>query len=440
MSAWIQVAATGALAAAALFLYLLVIRPLALTRKALKALAAGNFSPLVLSDRPGLFKDSTAHIREIAERLKLLDRQITDEEFNLRAILSSMVEGVLIVDRSQRIRLANEAITGLFDLAHSPINRTVIEVFRKHELQHALEAALLKGTPQKLELVLEPASGGSGHGTKHFDVHVAGLKHKPHFLPVAALIVFHDVTTIRSLEAVRREFVANVSHEFRTPLAIISGYLETLLEGALDDREMAERSLEVMHKNTRRLSLLIDDLLSISRLEDRAKLLDFRPNDLRTILARVIDHLEPNIKASQAKIDIDWEPDVQEAEVDGARIEEVFSNLLGNALRHGGSDNLHIRISATRRESEINVSFSDNGPGIPADDQPHIFERFYRVHKDRSRDAGGTGLGLSIVKNVIQAHGGRVRVESTPGRGAAFHVCLPVRQTTPPLPRQISEK
>ena len=401
-------------AAGGLFLYFQVIRPIILTHRALKALASGDFSSLFLFDRPGFFKETTAHIQKIAERLKQFDRQAIDEEFNLRAILSSMVEGVLIVDRSQRIRLANDALIGMFDLPLSPLNRTVIEVFRNHELQQALEAALLRGAPQKLELVLENVSRN--------------------FLPAAVIFVFHDVTLVRGLEAVRREFVANVSHEFRTPLAIIVGYLETLLDGALDDREMAERSLEIMHKNTRRLSLLIDDLLSISRLEDRAKLLDFRPNDLRDILARVLDHLEPNISASQAKIEIDWEPDARMAEVDGSRIEEVFSNLIGNALRHGASADFHLRIAASCHGPEICVSIADNGPGIPSDDQPHIFERFYRVHKDRSRDAGGTGLGLSIVKNVVQAHGGRVRVESTPGRGATFFVCLPSQQGSSKMP------
>ena len=421
-------------AAGGLFLYFQVIRPIILTHRALKALASGDFSSLFLFDRPGCVKETTAHIQKIAERLKQFDRQAIDEEFNLRAILSSMVEGVLIVDRSQRIRLANDALIGMFDLPLSPLNRTVIEVFRNHELQQALEAALLRGAPQKLELVLENVSRNAGNTTKYFDVHIAGLKHKPHFLPAAVIFVFHDVTLVRGLEAVRREFVANVSHEFRTPLAIIVGYLETLLDGALDDREMAERSLEIMHKNTRRLSLLIDDLLSISRLEDRAKLLDFRPNDLRDILARVLDHLEPNISASQAKIEIDWEPDARMAEVDGSRIEEVFSNLIGNALRHGASADFHLRIAASCHGPEICVSIADNGPGIPSDDQPHIFERFYRVHKDRSRDAGGTGLGLSIVKNVVQAHGGRVRVESTPGRGATFFVCLPSQQGSSKMP------
>lgn len=426
--------AAAAVAGASLFVYFKIIRPLVRTCAALKALASRDFSPVALADQSGVFKESAADIRKIAELLQQLDRQILNEEFNLRAILSSMVEGVLIADCSQRIRLANDALIKLFGLSRSPLNRPVIEVFLKHELQEALEAALLEGLPQQIELAVEIPSQAGGHQIRHFDVHVAGLAPKPGTPPTAALVVFHDVTTIRSLEAVRREFVANVSHEFRTPLAIISGYLETLLDGALDDRQMAVKSLEVMHKNARRLSLLIDDLLSISRLEDRAKLLAFREDNLRAILSRVVDQLEPQIAAHRATIDIDWAPDATQAEVDGARIEEVFSNLLVNALRHGGVGNPKLSISAKRSGRDIHIAFADNGTGIPTDDQPHIFERFYRVHKDRSRDAGGTGLGLSIVKNVVQAHGGKVSVDSIPGSGATFHVCLPTHQNTLPAP------
>lgn len=429
MSYWVLPTALAlVVGGAAWFFYSEVIRPFTHIRATLRALATRNFSTITLANQPRLFKGSAADIQKIAELLQQLDRQVSDEEFNLKAILSSMVEGVLIADRSHRIRLTNDALTCLFALAKSPLNRTVIEVFRSHELQNALETALLGGHPQKIELVHEIASATGGHQLKHFDVHVAGLTPEPDSSPTAALVVFHDVTKIRGLESVRREFVANVSHEFRTPLAIITGYLETLLDGALDDRAMTKKSLDVMHKNTRRLSLLIDDLLSISRLEDRAKLLSFREVNLREILLKVIDHLEPNILEQRAAIDIAWEADAELAEVDGTRIEEVFSNLLGNALRHSGVEDLRIRIAACRKDKDVRISFADNGAGIPYDDQPHIFERFYRVHKDRSRDAGGTGLGLSIVKNVVQAHGGHVAVESMPGRGATFSVCLPLHQ------------
>jgi len=427
LSYWILPAALAA-GAAAWFIYFEVVLPFAHIRATLRALATRNFSTIILANQPRLFKGSAADIQKIAELLQQLDRQVSDEEFNLKAILSSMVEGVLIADRSHRIRLANDALTSLFSLARPPLSRTVIEVFRSHELQNALETALVGGQPQKIELVHEISSGAGGHQLKHFDVHIAGLTPEPDSSPTAALVVFHDVTRIRGLEAVRREFVANVSHEFRTPLAIITGYLETLLDGALDDRAMTKKSLDVIYKNTRRLSLLIDDLLSISRLEDRAKLLAFREENLKEILLKVLDHLEPNILEQRAGIDIAWDAGAEVAEVDGTRIEEVFSNLVGNALRHSGVEDLRIRIAASRKDRDVFITFADNGAGIPYDDQPHIFERFYRVHKDRSRDAGGTGLGLSIVKNVIQAHGGHVAVESMPGRGATFSVSLPLHQ------------
>lgn len=370
-------------------------------------------------------------IRRISDLLQQLDRQITDEGFSLRAILSGMVEGVLIADRSQRVRLTNDAMIQQLGLKDPPLNRPVIEIFRKHDLQKALETALIEGTPQEIEITLDVPAPGGGYELKHFDVHVGGLMPKPQSLPIAALVVFHDVTAIRRLEAAQREFLANVSHEFRTPLAIINGYVETLMDGALEDPEMAQRSLKAMHKNTRRLALLIDDLLTMSRLEEQAKLLHFRPVNLREVLDHTLDQLEPNIAERAAKIVVDWPAGAVQAEADGRRIEQVFSNLIGNALRYGDVENLVVTITAGRRGEEILISFSDNGPGIPLGDQSHIFERFYRVHKDRSRDAGGTGLGLSIVKNVVEAHGGRVAVESTPGKGATFHVSIPISQGTP---------
>lgn len=418
-------------AAVGLGIYFEIIRPFLRLRTAIRRLADRDFSAIPLSSSPGLFKGSMRDIRKISEHLQHLDRQITDEGFSLRAILSSMVEGVLIADRSQRIRLVNDALVHLLALKESPLNRPVIEIFRKYELQKALETALEEGKPQEIEISLEIPSPRGGYEIKHLDVHVGGLMPKPQTRPIAAIVVFHDVTTIRNLEATQREFLANVSHEFRTPLAIINGYVETLMDGALEDPEMAQRSLKAMHKNSRRLALLIDDLLTISRLEERAKLLEFQPVNLHVLLGHVMEHLEPNISERKAEIVVDWADDALLAEADGRRVEQVYSNLLGNALRYGEVSHLVVRITARREGNDICITFSDNGPGIPLGDQAHIFERFYRVYKDRSRDAGGTGLGLSIVKNIVEAHGGRVSVESTPGSGASFRVCLPASQGTP---------
>jgi two-component system phosphate regulon sensor histidine kinase PhoR len=240
------------------------------------------------------------------------------------------------------------------------------------------------------------------------------------------VVVFHDVTDVRALDNVRREFVANVSHEFRTPLSILHGYLETLLDGADSDPAIRQMSLRAMSRSCQRLSLLIDDLLTISRLEGKARILEVAACDLRERFSQALEQLRPALAERQAETHIDWPDDASQVEADALRIEQVFLNLVGNAIRHSHCSPLVLRITARRVVDDVVIAVSDNGPGIPRADQPLIFERFYRVHKDRSRSAGGTGLGLSIVKNIVQAHGGSVSVESQPGQGTTFVVRLPV--------------
>jgi len=400
-------------------------RPLLDLRDLIRALANDEpHQPIVRSSlRP--FTQISADLGRVADRLRRQRRQLADEGFSLRAILGSMVEGVIIVDHSQRIRLANDALYTMFELTQPPINRTVLEVFHHPELTSAIERSFREVRSVVLELHDAPRIGES-RPDRHYRINLAPLMPTNGSLPVGVLGVFNDITEVRALEAVRREFVANVSHEFRTPLAIIGGYVETLLDGALDDRPMAERSLQTIKKHSERLNLLIEDLLSISRLEHRTATLECRVASLREILQRVIEQLEPRIRERNAEIDPALDVDL--VEMDPSRIEQVFFNLLANALQYGVAEGVIVRITSRLKGAEVEIVFSDNGPGIPYRDQPHIFERFYRVHKDRSRDAGGTGLGLSIVKNVVMAHGGRVSVRSTPGAGASFKIVLPVRQ------------
>ena len=400
-------------------------RPLLDLRDLIRALANDEpHQPIVRSSlRP--FTQISADLGRVADRLRRQRRQLADEGFSLRAILGSMVEGVIIVDHSQRIRLANDALYTMFELTQPPINRTVLEVFHHPELTSAIERSFREVRSVVLELHDAPRIGES-RPDRHYRINLAPLMPTNGSTPVGVLGVFNDITEVRALEAVRREFVANVSHEFRTPLAIIGGYVETLLDGALDDRPMAERSLQTIKKHSERLNLLIEDLLSISRLEHRTSTLECRVASLREILQRVIEQLEPRIRERNAEIELALDVDL--VEMDPARIEQVFFNLLANALQYAVAEGALVRITSRLKGAEVEIVFSDNGPGIPYRDQPHIFERFYRVHKDRSRDAGGTGLGLSIVKNVVMAHGGRVSVRSTPGAGASFKIVLPVRQ------------
>jgi signal transduction histidine kinase len=225
---------------------------------------------------------------------------------------------------------------------------------------------------------------------------------------------------------VRRDFVANVSHELRTPLSIITGYLETLIDG-VPEPETARRFLRIMHKHAQRLNLLVEDLLALAQLESRKLSLHFQPVSIVDCVQKVLERMETMISAIQAEVVVELSDSLPLIEADPFRLEQVVFNLLDNALKYGNRAGAKVVISARRDREDLILQVRDNGPGIPLSDQPHIFERFYRVYKDRSRDAGGTGIGLSIVKHTVQAHGGSVHVESHPGAGATFWVRLPLK-------------
>jgi two-component system, OmpR family, phosphate regulon sensor histidine kinase PhoR len=376
---------------------------------------------------PRIVREIHADLKEIARREGEIARQFADEDFSLRAILASMVEGVLIADGNLQIRLVNERLQQMFSLPKSPMHRTVMEVFRNHLVHQVIRQSLNTGEPQSAELQAEIRDGDQFQ-LKHFQITSVRLRPRELESMNRALVIFHDVSQIRSLEAVRKEFVANVSHELRTPLSIITGYLETLIDGG-GDQETNLRFLRTMHKHAERLNLLIEDLLSLSQLESRKVSLRFEPVDLSESVHRVLEQLDSRVRESAAGVTATIPKHLPLIEADAFRIEQALYNLLDNALKHSGKSGARVSVDACSDATAVVVRISDDGVGIPLSDQPHIFERFYRVHKDRSRDAGGTGLGLSIVKHTVQAHGGSVAVQSSPGAGATFVMSLPVRQS-----------
>ena len=383
------------------------------------ASAGGNQASLV---------ETIGHLADkLVEKNSATHQRAEDEGFNLRTILSSMHEGVVILDNQKRIRLANDAIYRLLPAGLSPINRTLLELFRNHVLHRAIELSFTTPEPQTTEYVVD-VTENSHLVAKTLEVTSIGMVGRNGTI-VGALAVFHDLTRVKVLEGMRKDFVANVSHELRTPLSIISGYIETMLEDDFQDVQAGRKFLRVMHKHTERLHLLVEDLLTISMLESQRAPLDFSETDLRCSVQRVMEQLEPKLQAKDLEVKLSFPKNFPLVEADVRRMDQVFFNLLDNAIKHGRKGDRPIKVSGEVSEEEVCISVRDDGPGIASKDQPHIFERFYRVDEARSRDVGGTGLGLSIVKHVVQAHGGQVEVVSKKNEGAEFLVTLPLLQS-----------
>jgi two-component system phosphate regulon sensor histidine kinase PhoR len=240
------------------------------------------------------------------------------------------------------------------------------------------------------------------------------------------IMVFHDLTRLKQLERTREEFVANVSHELRTPLSLIKGYIETLLDGARNNPEVAERFLKIIERNTNRLDLLIQDLLTISALESGRMKLNLQPVDLHALAEKALNDLHG--RAENKNVALVNELPLLPTRADANRLDQVFANLVDNAIKYG-RPNGKVTVSGRKLDDDrLEIFVQDDGPGIPPEALDRVFERFYRVDKARSRDQGGTGLGLSIVKHIVQAHGGEVRVESELGKGATFFFTLPATQ------------
>jgi two-component system phosphate regulon sensor histidine kinase PhoR len=372
---------------------------------------------------PAVVREIYHQLRRIEHRQREMAQLVAAEDLSLRAILGSMSEGVLVANSDLTVRLVNERLQRMFSFSRVPVGRTILEVFRNHLLHQMAERTVETNQPQENEIPVDIRDGDK-FVPKHFQVNSVSLRRPKPEGSAGILVVFHDVTQIRSLEAVRKDFVANVSHELRTPLSILTGYLETLLESS-PDAATRRRFLAIMHKHAQRLNLLVDDLLELARLESREPHLNWERFQLQACIEKVLEKSEPMIQASGAVVETRIAPGLPVIEADQVKIEQAVSNLLDNALKYGGKSEPKVLIEVDFTLLEVVLKVKDNGPGIPLSDQPHIFERFYRVHKDRSRDAGGTGLGLSIVKHTAQAHGGSVDLASSPGEGATFIIRLP---------------
>ncbi len=357
------------------------------------------------------------HAREMKGLRAAHDAALDEHEQRLQALLDSMIEGIVVLDPQKHVVLANRAAVQLFGMSKPVAGRALLETVRHHEV--AALAARLDVEPAVLghEFRVEGAT------PRFLQINAVALR-DPAGVPNGAVLVFHDLTRVRELEGVRQEFVANVSHELRTPLSLIKGATETLLDGAKSDAVAMDRLLRIIDRHADRLTLLIDDLLLLAKLDSGRVVLNLQPAPLRLAVQEVIEDLAPKAKAREMQL-LNTLPSGLIAKADPDRLRQVLSNLIDNAIKYGRpSGTVKISGHATN-EKFVEVCVQDDGPGIPPEARARVFERFYRVDKARSREQGGTGLGLAIVKHVVQAHGGDVRAESEPGQGAAFCFTLP---------------
>jgi two-component system phosphate regulon sensor histidine kinase PhoR len=344
-------------------------------------------------------------------------QQVTiDARAQQQVLFNSMLEGLLLLDRNRRIYLANRAFKNLFGIKTELRGRTIMEALRVHELAALVERVEGEGQMFDYELKLPDLS------ERWLQVNAAAISNSAGERE-GTILVFHDLTRLKQLERTREEFVANVSHELRTPLSLIKGYVETLLDGARNNPEVAERFLKIIERNTERLDLLIQDLLTISALEAGRVKLNLQKVELRPLAEKVLGDLKPPADGKGVAL-VNQLPDLIAA-ADAVRLEQVLANLVDNAIKYGRSQGTVTVGGGKTGDGKIEVFVQDDGPGIPPESLDRVFERFYRVDKARSREQGGTGLGLSIVKHIVQSHGGKVWVKSEPGKGATFFFTLP---------------
>lgn len=365
-------------------------------------------------DELGLLNQS---LRRMASRIhELLDR-LSLESSRREAILASMSEGVLAADNRLQVIFCNDSLARALGVTRPVAAGTpVLDLVRDPLLINLLTQVIATGQPMKHKLEL---TGGEG---KFFEAQAAPLAITPQSR--GAIIILHDITDIERLERVRKDFVANVSHELRTPLTAIRGYAETLLDGALEDTENNRRFVEIIQAHAIRLNNIAADLMTLSELESGRPAPEPERVSVRDAIETAMSTVESEARVRRVHLQCGEIADVM---VMGhkIRLEQALINLIDNAVkfnRPGGDVKVE---SCVTRDGKTSITVADNGSGIPSDDLPRIFERFYRVDKARSREVGGTGLGLSIVKHVVERMNGTIRVDSTLGKGATFTLLLP---------------
>jgi two-component system phosphate regulon sensor histidine kinase PhoR len=397
-----------------------ISRPIQIVREACANFADGRLDDRLRLNTGGELDDLARSVDRMAEELRARLGQITAQNQELEAILTSMTEGVVAFDREGRVISVNRAAQALLGSDRDMRGRGFREVVRIPELQQFIDAILGNGVQAaEREFLIR------GRENRHFQALGTALKDRADSR-IGALIVLNDITRIRQLEEVRRDFVANVSHEIKTPLTAIKGSVEALLDGAMRDKDDLARFLGIISKHSDRLCAIIEDILSLSRIEQTAEGSDLPLEDspLDAVLDTAIDFCRERAEEKKIRLRKACAPCLH-ARINAPLLEQAVMNLIDNAVKYSDEKQAVDVEAVAMPGGEMAIRVRDRGCGIPAENVPRLFERFYRVDKARSRKLGGTGLGLAIVKHIVQVHRGRVEVASTVGEGSEFTIILP---------------
>ena len=411
-----------------------ITKPLSDIAIAARQLANGNHTVRIRTgsrDEVGLLADT---LNQMTDQLRAKIDELSEDRAQLLAMLTSMVEGVMVLDCRGRVLQVNPALERMFDVSRMDARgHHCSDVFRHPQLDTLVSTVLTKRMNEEDEILLQP----SGR-CLHIEASVTACDRENE---ACAVLVFHDITELRRLENIRKDFVANVSHELRTPLTSIKGYIEALLDGAKDDPETSTKFLEIILKQSDRLNLILEDLLQLSKIESGQILFKREPLQIQRVIERTLAMIKPLADKKGHRLLSFAAQDLPAVLGDEDRLMQVLSNLLDNAVKYTpGNRTITVAAHPVADDVErptivtaVELSVTDTGLGIPEQDRPRVFERFYRVDKARSRELGGTGLGLAIVKHIVEGLGGRVWVEANAPTGSRFVVRLPIQHIDPPV-------
>lgn len=388
-------------------------------RRVIRGLAQGDLSLRMMMEPSDKIGDVALNINELAQGIQKRLQEITNENEKLEAILSNMAEGVLVISPQERLVHLSSRFLDMFEVrSHDWPKKHYWEIIANQSINESIREALTQRKvlrksitivhPQEMffNMLISPVIDSSG-------------------VLISLVAVFHDVTELKKYERLRTEFVANVSHELKTPLTSIKGFVETLRSGAIEDKVNAVHFLGIISKQTHRLENLVNDLLILSSLESKDVKMSFIKTNITSVLSSIILMKKKQIEELKHELILDIPSVLPLLMIDTQRMEQVFLNLLDNAVKFtpaGGK----IQIKAALEGRYVRIDLIDNGSGISSENLGRIFERFFRADKSRNQETGGTGLGLSIVKHIVEAHQGKVAVESILGRGSRFSVFLPL--------------